>query len=644
MKLAALFSGGKDSTYSIYKAKQMGHDVTCLVTIFPKSPNSHLLHFSSIELTKLQSQTLKIPHIISTLDSDELTEEMDTLKILLENTKRDFQIEGLVHGGISSEFQKKCFGKVCEENNLEVITPLWKINPKEYMNDLIDSNFKFILTSVSSDGLDQTWLGKIISTNDVSQLNKLSEKYGFNLNFEGGEAETFVVDCPLYSYPITINKSKVIWDGYRGRFEIEDASLDEELIKELSKDVQRSLLQSDVNVRLVLEITKNIENRSLNEKPPPGLSRKDHIVKILYDELAKLLGNDTEFHFKSGKVNKVLLLGIQGSGKTTVASKLARFLSKQGYRVGVIGADTFRPGALVQLQTMCEKSDVEVYGDEKNKDSPQIVKNGLKHFESSNLDIILIDTAGRHKEEKDLLDEMKQINKVASPDLALLVIDGTIGQQCHAQAEAFHKTVSVGGIIITKLDSSAKGGGALAASATTGAQVMYIGTGERVDDLEIFSPTRFVGRLLGMGDIQAVLDLAKRLENEADDVRMKRISTGKMNMEDFYFQLEEVTKVGSFQGLLDSMPGLSGMVKEDQLDKMEERIDKWRYIIQSMNKAEKANPDLLNASRVKRIARGSGWPEHEVKELIKNYKNSKNMMKASKGRQMQGFLRKLGMG
>jgi len=425
---------------------------------------------------------------------------------------------------------------------------------------------------------------------------------------------------------------------------VSSSGVDEELIKELAKDVQRSLLQSDVNVKLVLEITKNLEERSLNETPPPGLSRKDHIVKILYDELSKLLGNDTEFHFKSGKVNRVLMLGIQGSGKTTISSKLAKFLTRQGYRVGVIGADTFRPGALVQLQTMCEKSGVEVYGDEKNKDSPEIVKKGLKHFESSNLDIILIDTAGRHKEEKELLDEMKQINKVASPDLALLVIDGTIGQQCHAQAEAFNKTVSVGGIIITKLDSSAKGGGALAASAATGAQVMYIGTGERIDDLETFSPTRFVGRLLGMGDIQAVLDLAKRLENEADDVRMKRISTGKMNMEDFYYQLEEVKKAGSFQGLLENMPGLSGMVKEDQLDKMEDRVETWRYIIQSMNNDEKADPDILNSSRIKRIARGSGWSEHEVKELMKNYKNSKNMMKASKGRQMQGFLRKLGIG
>ena len=226
MKLAALFSGGKDSTYSIYKVKQMGHNVQCLVTIFPKSSDSHLLHFPTIGLTKLQSKTLKIPQIISTLDSDELEEEMNALRVLLEKAKKDFQIDGLVHGGISSEFQKKCFEKICIENDLKVVTPLWKTNAKKYMIDLIHSNFKFILTSVSSDGLDERWLGKIISADDILQLDKLSNKHGFNLSFEGGEAESLVVDCPLYSYPIIINKSKTIWDGYRGRFEIEAASLD----------------------------------------------------------------------------------------------------------------------------------------------------------------------------------------------------------------------------------------------------------------------------------------------------------------------------------------------------------------------------------------------------------------------------------
>lgn len=424
---------------------------------------------------------------------------------------------------------------------------------------------------------------------------------------------------------------------------VNSSAIDEALIKELAKDIQRALLQSDVNVKLVFQITKNLEERSLKETPPPGLSRKDHIVKILYDELSKLLGTEEEYKFQPGKLNKVLMLGIQGSGKTTITAKLAKFLTKQGYRVSVIGADTYRPGALTQLKTMCEKTNVEVYGEEQNKDSPDIVKNGLKYFEGKNFDVVLIDTAGRHKEEKDLLDEMIRISKVADPDLALLVIDGTIGQQCYNQAEAFHKTVPVGGIIITKLDSSAKGGGALAAAAATGAKIMFIGTGERIDDLEKFMPTRFVGRLLGMGDIQALLDMAKRLETEGNEERLKRITHGKMNMEDFYFQIEEATKAGGLRNILENMPGFSGMVKEDQLEQQEERMERWRYVIQSMTKEEKADPDIVNASRVKRIARGSGWSEHEVKELLKAYKNSKTMMKASKGRQLQGMLRKMGL-
>lgn len=422
------------------------------------------------------------------------------------------------------------------------------------------------------------------------------------------------------------------------------SSIDENLIKELAKDVQRSLLASDVNVKLVLDVTNKLQERALHEQPPPGLSRKDHIVKILYDELARLLGEEKPLYFKPDRTNIVLMLGIQGSGKTTVTGKLSRWLSKHGYKVGVIGADTFRPGALTQLKTVCNKVNIDVYGNESMKDPIEITKKGLEHFKPSNLDVIIIDTAGRHKQEKELLEEMSNIYKAVTPDLVLLVIDGTIGQQCYNQAEAFHKAVQVGGIIVTKLDGAAKGGGALSAAAATGARIMFIGTGERIDDLEQFSPTRFVGRLLGMGDIKALLDMARELELEADEAKVKRITSGKMTIDDFYFQLEQVGKMGSLRAVFEHLPGLSGAMKDEDIDVMETKMVKWRYIIQSMTKQERANPDLFNASRIKRVARGSGMSERDVKELLTNYKRSKDVMKASKGRQMQGLLRRFGVG
>jgi len=225
----------------------------------------------------------------------------------------------------------------------------------------------------------------------------------------------------------------------------------------------------------------------------------------------------------------------------------------------------------------------------------------------------------------------------------LLVLDGTRGQQAFNQAAAFHKPAPLGGIIITKLDGTAKGGGALAASAATGGKVMFIGTGERIDDLEQFSPTRFVGRLLGMGDIKALLEMAKGLETQADENQAKRVLSGKMTIEDFYAQMEQVGKLG-FRNVIDNMPGLSGMVKEDQLDAMQARMEKWRFIIQSMTRDEKKDPDIVNEARRKRIARGSGMAESEVKHMIQQYNNSKAMMKQSKGRQMQGLMRRFGLG
>jgi len=433
------------------------------------------------------------------------------------------------------------------------------------------------------------------------------------------------------------------------------SDVNEELIDSLCKDIQRALLQSDVNVRLVLNITQNLKKRSMEETPPKGLSRKDHIVSILYDELSRLMGYTGQtaaqnkqpekqvISFAPGKMNIVLMFGIQGSGKTTVTAKLARWLTKHGYHVGVIGADTWRPGALTQLKMNCVKINVEVFGDESNKDAPSIVKNGINYFKEAGSDVVIIDTAGRHKDEAELLEEMKSMYNISKPDLILLVIDGTIGQQAFNQAKSFHETVPVGGIIITKLDGTAKGGGALAASAVTGARIFFIGNGERIDDLEEFSPTRFVGRLLGMGDIKAILDLAKDLELQADENQSKRVLSGKMTIEDFYSQMENVGKMG-FRNIIDNLPGLSGVVKEDQIDVIQGKLKKWRYIIQSMTKNEKRNPEVINDSRRKRIARGCGVAEHDVKDLIKNFNNSKSMIKQSKGRQMQGMLRRLGMG
>jgi signal recognition particle subunit SRP54 len=439
---------------------------------------------------------------------------------------------------------------------------------------------------------------------------------------------------------------------------VKASDINEELIDSLCRDIQRALLLSDVKVTLVKSITDTLKERALKEQPPKGLSRKDHIVTILYGELAKMLGYSGEViqsiektqedgqsaatsFFKPGKTNVVLMLGIQGSGKTTVTGKLSRWLTKHGYRVGVVGADTWRPGALTQLKMNCSRINVEVYGDETNKDAVAIARNGLEHFKGQNLDVVIIDTAGRHKEEEGLLQEMNDMYKVATPELVLLIIDGTIGQGAFKQAEAFHKAAPVGGIILTKLDGTAKGGGALAASAATGAKVMFIGTGERIDDLEQFSPTRFVGRLLGMGDIKALLEMARTLEVQADEESMKRVMSGKMTIEDFYSQIESANKMG-LKSVLDNLPGLSGMVKDDQIDAMQVRMERWRFIIQSMTKDEKKDPDLMNESRRKRIARGCGQPESEIKAMIKHYNDSKDFMKRNKGR--GGFFRRFGIG
>jgi signal recognition particle subunit SRP54 len=417
--------------------------------------------------------------------------------------------------------------------------------------------------------------------------------------------------------------------------------IDEKVVKEFVRDLQRTLIQADVNVRIALEVTERVQKRALEEKPVGGVTRKDQIVSILYEELASLLGKEGSAKFEKNRTNVIVMLGVQGSGKTTTTGKLARLFSRRGYKVGVVAADTFRPGAVTQLRTLAAASNVDVFSNEKEKDSVKVAKEGKKYFENSK-NLIIIDTAGRHKEEKGLLQEMKGIVDGVKPDYNILVIDGTIGQQCYSQALAFHQASPIGGIIVTKLDGAAKGGGALAAAAATGAKIFYIGTGERIDDLEEFQPTRFVGRLLGMGDIKALIDMVQQAEVQVDEKRVQRMMSGKLTMDDLLYQFEQMKKFGSFKKILEHIPGFAEAAKGQDLDKAEGRVKVYKSIIQSMTKDERENPDRINASRVKRIAVGSGRTDKDVRELLSRYKQTKNLMKASKGREFRNMVKRMG--
>ena len=415
--------------------------------------------------------------------------------------------------------------------------------------------------------------------------------------------------------------------------------VDEAAVKELVRDIQRALLQADVNVQLVLGISKRIEERAIKEKMPPGISRREHVIKVVYEELTRFVGDKpVPLKIEPGKRKTIMLVGIQGSGKTTTAAKLARFYQKRGLKPALICADTYRPGAFAQLQQMAARVNVPVFGDPKAKDPVKVVSEGLKQFIDK--DLIIVDTAGRHKEEKDLIKEMKTLEQRIKPDEVVMVIDGTIGQQALLQARTFHEATPIGAILVTKLDGSARGGGALSAVAATGAPIKFIGTGEKTEDIESFIPSRFVGRLLGMGDLETLLEKVKEAEIKVPEKKAKAILSGKFTLTDMYDQFEAMKGMGPFRKVLQMLPGMSANVPEEMLSTAEDRLEKWRVIIQSMRPEEKENPKLFNYSRVKRVARGSGTSEKEVKELLKQYVMMRKMMKMFKRKKKLPFMGK----
>jgi signal recognition particle subunit SRP54 len=413
--------------------------------------------------------------------------------------------------------------------------------------------------------------------------------------------------------------------------------IDEEVVKEVIKEIQRALIQSDVNIKLVLNLSKTIEDKALNEEPPKGVTAKEHVIKIVYDELVNLLGEKAEEIEISKKPYKILFVGLQGSGKTTTIGKMAKYLQKKGFNPAIICTDTWRPAAYEQLRQLTENLNLSLYGDPENNDALDLARKGLKEFKKQ--DIIIVDTAGRHKEEKDLLDEMEQISTVVEPDEVILVIDGTIGQQAREQALVFSKTTNIGSIIITKLDGSAKGGGALSAVAEIGAPIKFIGTGERIEDLEVFDPERFISRLLGMGDIKTLLERAEEIaEEDVDNEAMDAMLSGKFTLKDMYSQFEMMNKMGPMQQVMNMLPGMGSKLPKNASQVTEEKLSKYKILMDSMTEEELTHPEIIKQSRVKRISRGSGMRNEDVKELLKYYQVTKKAIKGFGKRKMSGPL------
>jgi len=407
--------------------------------------------------------------------------------------------------------------------------------------------------------------------------------------------------------------------------------VDSKLIKEIVRDIQRALLQADVNVKLVLDLSKKIEKRALEEKPAPGMSNREHVIRIVYDELVNLLGERRELPIKK---QTIMMVGLYGQGKTTTCGKLAIYFKKKGLRPALIAGDVHRPAAYEQLKQIAEQVKVPFYGDKKEKNAVKVVKDGLEKLKKSN-DVIIVDTSGRHKLEDDLIDEMTQIFKATKPDEKLLVIDAAVGQQAGPQAKAFNDAVNITGIVLTKLDGTAKGGGALSAAAEVGAPIVFIGTGEHPTDFEKFDPVGFISRLLGMGDIKALLEKAQEsLKGKDAEKTAKRIISGKFTLHDMYDQMNMLSGMGSLKKIAEMLPGgFPGKtkIKDEDMDNTENKLKMFKVIMDSMTEEEMNDPSIIRASRIKRIARGAGVENKNVKELLKYYNVTKRAMKGITG-------------
>ncbi len=403
--------------------------------------------------------------------------------------------------------------------------------------------------------------------------------------------------------------------------------LDKNLIDSIIRDLQRALIEADVNVLLVKDLSDKIKKVALDERIKE-IDKKEHIIKLLHDELINILGEHKQLKLQKNQ-NRIILLGLYGAGKTTTIAKLGNYFAKRGNKVALIGLDTHRPAAPEQLKQLAEKNKLNYFIDSKEKNPMKIWKKYKKELKDYNL--ILIDTAGRHTLDKDLIKEIKDLNKEIKPTESILIMPADIGQAAKQQAKEFKEAISISGVIITRMDSTAKAGGALTACAETKAPVYFIGNGEKINDIEEFEPERFLSRLLGMGDLQSLIEKIKSVTDEKQQEKIqKRIEEGKLSLSDVVEQVKSMGSLGGFDKIKSMIPGLGkAKIPENLLENQQEKISKWEHIIKSLTPEERDNPELLEkqTSRIARVAKGSGVHTSDIRSLLKQYKMLNEMMK-----------------
>lgn len=415
----------------------------------------------------------------------------------------------------------------------------------------------------------------------------------------------------------------------RGKGKVSEAD-----VKQMTREIRLALLEADVNFKVVKTFVKRVQERAVGQEVLKSLTPGQQVIKVVQDELTSLMGGEqTKLNFALKPPTVILFVGLQGAGKTTSAAKLANYIRKTNNKKPLmIAADIYRPAAIKQLQTLGRQLDIPVFslGDQVNPVA--IVRQGLEQARTDHDDLVMIDTAGRLHVDDTLMEELEQIKSVSHPDEIFLVVDAMTGQDAVNVASAFNERLDITGVIMTKLDGDTRGGAALSIRSVTGKPIKFVGMGEKMDALEPFHPDRMASRILGMGDVLSLIEKAQNTVDEEKAREMaKKLQTVSFTLDDFLEQIGQIRKMGPLQDLLAMMPGANKFkgMKNMQID--EKKIDQVEAMIRSMTTLEKSDPDIINASRRKRIALGSGTSIADVNRLLKQFKDMKKMMKQFMG-------------